>query len=200
MCREFLKKTMIKILNLLSASFLILSIFACSAKNDSEKIEEKGLNVQTLYKNTFKIDTLKRNEQIVYNVTRDTLIDHFKISVTNKNIYEKYIYQDFYLTDSIVVRNYYPQMESTIKIARDNAVIFNQSFLKKDFPKGNFYEFINKATIKDFRFESLNEENNDLIFVGILSIPNTDFENDFHLIISENGKSKFEWIDYESED
>ena len=72
--------------------------------------------------------------------------------------------------------------------------------MKKDFPKGNFYEFINKATIKDFRFESLNEENNDLIFVGILSIPNTDFENDFHLTISENGKSKFEWIDYESED
>lgn len=188
-----------KILNLLSASFLIL-FFACSAKSDSEKIEEKGLNVQTLHKNTFKIDTLKRNEQIVYNVTRDTLIDHFKISVTNKNIYEKYIYQDFYLTDSIVVRNNYPEMESTIKIARDNAVIFNQSFLKKDFPKGNFHQFINKATIKDFRFESLNEENNDLIFVGILSIPNTDFENDFHLIISENGKSKFEWIDYESED
>ena len=189
-----------KTLNILSASFLILSIFACSAKNDSENIEEKGLNVQTLHKNAFKIDTLKRNEHIVYNVTRDTLIDHFKISVINKNIYEKYIYQDFYLTDSIVVRNNYPEMESTIKIARDNAVIFNQSFLKKDFPKGNFHQFINKATIKDFRFESLNEENNDLIFVGILSIPNTDFENDFHLIISENGKSKFEWIDYESED
>lgn len=190
---------MIKILYLLSASFLILSIFACSAKNDNEKIEEKGLNVQTLH-NILKIDTLKRNEQIVYNVTRDTLINNFKISVTNKNIYEKYIYQDFYLTDSIVVRNYYPEMESTIKITRDNSVIFNQSFLKKDFPKGNFYEFINKATIKDFRFESFNEENNDFIFVGILSIPNTDFENDFHLIIFENGKSKFEWIDYESED
>lgn len=199
MCNEFSKKTMIKILYLLRASFLILSIFACSAKNDNEKIEEKGLNVQTLH-NILKIDTLKRNEQIVYNVTRDTLINNFKISVTNKNIYEKYIYQDFYLTDSIVVRNYYPEMESTIKITRDNSVIFNQSFLKKDFPKGNFYEFINKATIKDFRFESLNEENNDLIFVGILSIPNTDFENDFHLIIFENGKSKFEWIDYESED
>ena len=189
-----------KTLNILSASFLILSIFACSAKNDSENIEEKGLNVQTLHKNAFKIDTLKRNEHIVYNVTRDTLIDHFKISVINKNIYEKYIYQDFYLTDSIVVRNYYPEMESSIKITRDNAVIFNQSFLKKDFPKGNFDEFINKATIKDFRFESLNEENNDLIFVGVLSIPNTDFENDFHLIISENRKSKLEWIDYESED
>ena len=191
---------MIKILNLLTASFLILSIFACSSKNDNEKLEEKVLNVQTLNKDTFKIDTLKRNEQIVYNVTRDTLIGNLKISVTNKNIYEKYIYQDFYLADSIVVRNYYPEMESTIKIEQDNAIIFNQSFLKKDFPKGNFYEFINKATIKDFRFESLNEENNDLIFVGILSIPNTDFENDFHLTISENGKSKFEWIDYESED
>lgn len=191
---------MIKILNLLTASFLILSIFACSSKNDNEKLEEKVVNVQTLNKDTFKIDTLKRNEQIVYNVTRDTLIGNLKISVTNKNIYEKYIYQDFYLADSIVVRNYYPEMESTIKIERDNAVIFNQSFLKKDFPKGNFYKFINKATIKDFRFESLNEENNDLIFVGILSIPNTDFENDFHLTISENGKSKFEWIDYESED
>ena len=191
---------MIKILNLLTASFLILSIFACSSKNDNEKLEEKVVNVQTLNKDTFKIDTLKRNEQIVYNVTRDTLIGNLKISVTNKNIYEKYIYQDFYLADSIVVRNYYPEMESTIKIERDNAVIFNQSFLKKDFPKGNFYEFINKATIKDFRFESLNEENNDLLFVGILSIPNTDFENDFHLTISENGKSKFEWIDYESED
>lgn len=197
---NFSTKTMIKILNLLTASFLILSIFACSSKNDNEKLEEKVLNVQTLNKDTFKIDTLKRNEQIVYNVTRDTLIGNLKISVTNKNIYEKYIYQDFYLADSIVVRNYYPEMESTIKIERDNAVIFNQSFLKKDFPKGNFYEFINKATIKDFRFESLNEENNDLIFVGILSIPNTDFENDFHLTISENGKSKFEWIDYESED
>ena len=191
---------MIKILNLLTASFLILSIFACSSKNDNEKLEEKVVNVQTLNKDTFKIDTLKRNEQIVYNVTRDTLIGNLKISVTNKNIYEKYIYQDFYLADSIVVRNYYPEMESTIKIEQDNAIIFNQSFLKKDFPKGNFYEFINKATIKDFRFESLNEENNDLIFVGILSIPNTDFENDFHLTISENGKSKFEWIDYESED
>lgn len=197
---NFSTKTMIKILNLLTASFLILSIFACSSKNDNEKLEEKVVNVQTLNKDTFKIDTLKRNEQIVYNVTRDTLIGNLKISVTNKNIYEKYIYQDFYLADSIVVRNYYPEMESTIKIERDNAVIFNQSFLKKDFPKGNFYEFINKATIKDFRFESLNEENNDLIFVGILSIPNTDFENDFHLTISENGKSKFEWIDYESED
>lgn len=191
---------MIKILNLLTASFFILSIFACSSKNDNEKIEEKVLNVQTLNKDTFKIDTLKRNEQIVYNVTRDTLIGNLKISVTNKNIYEKYIHQDFYLTDSVLVRNFYPEMESTIKIERDNAVIFNQSFVKKDFPKGNFYEFINKATIKDFRFESLNEENNDLIFVGILSIPNTDFENDFHLTISENGKSKFEWIDYESED
>ena len=197
---NFSTKTMIKILNLLTASFLILSIFACSSKNDNEKLEEKVVNVQTLNKDTFKIDTLKRNEQIVYNVTRDTLIGNLKISVTNKNIYEKYIYQDFYLADSIVVRNYYPEMESTIKIERDNAVIFNQSFLKKDFPKGNFYEFINKATIKDFRFESLNEENNDLIFVGILSIPNTDFENDFHLTISENGKSKFQWIDYESED
>lgn len=197
---NFSTKTMIKILNLLTASFLILSIFACSSKNDNEKLEEKVVNVQTLNKDTFKIDTLKRNEQIVYNVTRDTLIGNLKISVTNKNIYEKYIYQDFYLADSIIVRNYYPEMESTIKIERDNAVIFNQSFLKKDFPKGNFYEFINKATIKDFRFESLNEENNDLIFVGILSIPNTDFENDFHLTISENGKSKFEWIDYESED
>lgn len=197
---NFSTKTMIKILNLLTASFLILSIFACSSKNDNEKLEEKVVNVQTLNKDTFKIDTLKRNEQIVYNVTRDTLIGNLKISVTIKNIYEKYIYQDFYLADSIVVRNYYPEMESTIKIERDNAVIFNQSFLKKDFPKGNFYEFINKATIKDFRFESLNEENNDLIFVGILSIPNTDFENDFHLTISENGKSKFEWIDYESED
>ena len=197
---NFSTKTMIKILNLLTASFLILSIFACSSKNDNEKLEEKVLNVQTLNKDTFKIDTLKRNEQIVYNVTRDTLIGNLKISVTNKNIYEKYIYQDFYLADSIVVRNYYPEMESTIKIEQDNAIIFNQSFLKKDFPKGNFYEFINKATIKDFRFESLNEENNDLIFVGILSIPNTDFENDFHLTISENGKSKFEWIDYESED
>lgn len=191
---------MIKILNLLTASFLILSIFACSSKNDNEKLEEKVLNVQTLNKDTLKIDTLKRNEQIVYNVTRDTLIGNLKISVTNKNIYEKYIHQDFYLADSIVVRNFYPEMESTIKIERDNAVIFNQSFLKNDFPKGNFYEFINKATIKDFRFESFNEENNDLLFVGILSIPNTDFENDFHLIISENGKSKFEWIDYESED
>ncbi|AZI32427.1 hypothetical protein [Kaistella carnis] len=133
---------MIKILNLLTASFLILSIFACSSKNDNEKLEEKVVNVQTLNKDTFKIDTLKRNEQIVYNVTRDTLIGNLKISVTNKNIYEKYIYQDFYLADSIVVRNYYPEMESTIKIERDNAVIFNQSFLKKDFPKGNFYEFI----------------------------------------------------------
>ena len=197
---NFSTKTMIKILNLITASFLILSIFACSSKNDNEKLEEKVLNVQTLNKETFKIDTLKRNEQIVYNVTRDTLIGNLKISVTNKNIYEKYIYQDFYLADSIVVRNYYPEMESTIKIERDNAVIFNQSFLKKDFPKGNFYKFINKTTIKDFRFESFDEENNDLIFVGILSIPNTDFENDFHLIISENGKSKFEWIDYESED
>ena len=194
------KKTMIKILNLLIAPFFIISILACSAKNDNDKIVEKKFKGQTLNKSDFKIDTIKRNEQIVYNVTRDTFIGNLKISVTNKNIYEKYIHQDFYLTDSVLVRNFYPEMESTIKIERDNAVIFNQSFLKKDFPKGNFYKFINKTTIKDFRFESVDEENNNLIFVGTLSIPNTDFENDFHLTISEKGKSKFDWIDYESED
>ena len=147
-----------------------------------------------------KIDTIKRNDNIVYDVTKDTVIDGLEILVCNKNIYEKYVHQDFYLTDSVLIRNFYPEMVTTVKVLKNNIATFEKSFFKKDFPAGNFENFKKSATIKDFKFENFDSETKEINFIGTLYIPNTDFENDYRLTVSENGKSKFIKIDYEGED
>lgn len=150
--------------------------------------------------NLIKIDTIKRNDNITYNVTKDTIIGNLKISVANKNLDEQYIHQDFYLNDSIVVRNFYPEMETIITILKNDATIFKKTYFKNDFPEGNFQKFVKNSTIKDFKFERMTNETKEIDFIGTLYIPNTDFENDFRLTVTENGKSKLIWIDYESED
>lgn len=184
---------MIKVPKIFKIFCFTIFLVACSEKKSNQKAEIIPVK-------PVRLDTLKRNDNIVYNVTKDTLIGDLQIAVTNKNIYEKYIHQDFYLNDSILIQNFYPEMETTIRIERNHVIFFEKSYLKNHFPKGTFSRFINNTIIKDFRFLALGSDNNDLIFMGTLYIPNTDFENDFQLIVSQNGKSKLVWIDYESED
>lgn len=182
-----------KLLKIVTILNLIILVSACSTK-ENKVVKEENINAKTT-----KVDTLLRNGNIVYNVKKDTVVGEAQISVTNKNIYEKYIYQDFFLNDSMMVRNFYPEMEAIIKITKDDNLIFEKSYFKKDFPAGSFSELLQNATIKDFKFTAFDSESKENIFTATLYIPNTDYENEFQLIISENGKSKFEYIDYESE-
>lgn len=160
-------------------------------QNSDIKKETKNISVE--------IDTIKRNEQIVYNITKDTIVGDYEISVNNKNIEDKYIKQSIKINDSIVVENFYPEMQSTIIIKKNGVHFFEKLFKKNDLPTGTFKSLLSKAIMKDFIINGINIETNEISFTTTLLIPNTDFENDFFVKINKNGNYNIEWIDYESE-
>ena len=160
-------------------------------QNSDIKKETKNISVE--------IDTIKRNEQIVYNITKDTIVGDYEISVNNKNIEDKYIKQSIKINDSIVVENFYPEMQSTIIIKKNGVHFFEKLFKKNDLPTGTFKSLLSKAIMKDFIINGINIETNEISFTTTLLIPNTDFENDFFVKINKNGNYNIDWIDYESE-
>lgn len=190
-----------KIILLLSGFVGVVLMSGCSGEKDQQQLTDPVTTPVVSDIKTVRVDTLKVNDYILYNVTLDTLVGDFKVSVQNESIEGKYIHQDFFLNDSSLVQNYYPEMRSTIRVELDNELLFEKSYVKSDLPKGSFYELRENAVIKDFRFEAMiaNGRNMEVIFIGTLYIPNTGIENDFLLSVTEDKKSKLSWINYEGE-
>lgn len=135
-----------------------------------------------------KQDTLKRNDFIVYNVTKDTLVAGAKLSVQNQNIAGQYIIQYFNLDEHTVIANYYPEMLGNIKIRKDGKLWFDQTFLKKDLPESPLDRYKSKAVIKELNFWEYIPEEKVFVFKAIAHVPNTDFVYDFHIRVLPNGK------------
>lgn len=135
-----------------------------------------------------QIDTIKRNDYIVYNVVKDTSVAGMKIAVQNQNIAGKYVIQYFNLDKNTVIANYYPEMLGNIKIHRNGKLWFDQTFLKKDLPESPLDRYKSKAVIKELTFWEYIPEEKIVVFKVVAHVPNTDFVHDFHIRVLPNGK------------
>lgn len=177
---------------------LLNTLFVLSSCTKSKSENRNVAKEKEIKNNTVKADTIRRNENVSYNITEDTIVGNYEIRVNNKNT-EEYVKQYIKISDSIVVQHFYPEMESKISIKKNGVPFFNKTFRKTNLPEGTFHDLLRSAIMKDFVFERVEEGTGELIFKTTLLIPNTDFENDFYLKVNKNGSFKLEWIDYESE-
>jgi len=185
-------------------AIILISFFSCNEKNVPTQnliaSSTETLPISTDKDNVLqekKIYTLKRNDNIVYNVTRDTIINEFKISINNKNIQDEYITQDLKLNDTIIIENYYPNFISSIKITKNREIISEIKITKEDLPEiNNRYMNLNNSVLQSLKFINYDSESNLFQFKTSLHIPNTNFSDDYWVNINESGEYSINIINY----
>lgn len=188
----------------MKVSHLIAFIFLSALNISCEKNKSSQIvtSADTAKNSTQKIDTIKRNSFITYSKTIDTLIerkDRFEISISTKNIENKYLIQYFNFDERKVIANYYPDKASTVIIKKNGNQFFSQIFYKSSFKK-YFDMDVEKFILHDITVNSVSEfPNEPLSLKATLEAPNSDWSFDFLIYVLPNGQSEIKIVEYESE-